>query len=86
MDAATITGSTFELRDAGSNLVPATVSYSAATRTATLDPDAALAYSTTYTATLNGGTGGVADLAGNELATRLHLDLHHLRAAAPASG
>ena len=68
MDEATIDGASFELRDAGSNLVAATVGYSAANRTASLDPDAALAYSTTYTATVKGGTGGVADLAGNELA------------------
>ena len=63
MQAATITDSTFELRDAGNNLVSATVSYSAATRTATLDPSAALAYSTTYQAAVKGGTGGVTDLA-----------------------
>lgn len=68
MDAATINGTTFELRDAGNNLVAATVSYTAATRTATLDPNTALAYATTYTATVKGGTGGVSDPAGNELA------------------
>ncbi len=47
----------FELRDASDALVPATVSYAAATRTATLDPSSPLANSTTYTATVKGGRG-----------------------------
>lgn len=66
MQASTITSSTFELRDAANNLVPAAVSY--AGNTATLTPSAALNQSTTYTATVKGGTGGVTDLAGNALA------------------
>jgi hypothetical protein len=69
MDAATINNATFELRDAANNVVPATVSYTAANRTATLNPDIALAYSAAYTAVLKGGPGSVADLAGNEIAT-----------------
>ena len=64
MDASTVNGANFELRDSSSGLVPATVSYTAANRTATLDPNAALANSTTYTATIKGGPGGVADAAG----------------------
>ena len=39
MNAATINGANFELRDPSNALVPATVAYSAATRTATLDPE-----------------------------------------------
>ena len=39
----------------------------AATNSAILDPAANLAYSTTYTATVKGGAGGVTDVAGNPL-------------------
>jgi hypothetical protein len=51
----------FTLRDAASNPVAATTAYNAATRTVTLTPNAALANSATYTATLSGAT----DPAGN---------------------
>ena len=50
-----------ELRGPGGTLVTGTTSYDAATRTAVLDPAAALAASTTYTATVT----GVRDTAGN---------------------
>ncbi len=71
MTAATINPTTFELRDPANVLVPATVTYDAVTRTATLNPTASLAYSTTYTATVRGGATGprVKDLAGNALAS-----------------
>jgi len=59
MDATSITTSTFTLRDPASNLVSATVTYSSSSKTATLQPSAALAPATTYTATVAGGTGGV---------------------------
>ncbi|KAA0271696.1 MAG: DUF4082 domain-containing protein [Acidobacteria bacterium] len=49
MDAGTIDEASFELRDAANAVVPAAVSYSPATRTATLDPGAELAHSTAYT-------------------------------------
>ena len=67
MDATTINGSNFELRDGSNVLVPAAVTYNSGTRTVTLDPTSLLANSSTYTAKIKGGTGGVADLAGNEL-------------------
>jgi len=69
MDAATIGASTFELRNAANALVAATVTYSAASNTATLTPGAALAGSATYTATVRGGAADprVKDLAGNAL-------------------
>jgi hypothetical protein len=67
MDPATITDTTFTLRDAGGQFVPASVSYNAATRTATLTPTDALVLETKYTATLAGGTAGVSDAAGNPL-------------------
>ncbi|EIC28174.1 DUF4082 domain-containing protein [Methylomicrobium album] len=66
MQASTIGTSTFELRNAGGNLVPAAVSY--AGNTATLTPNTALAAGVTYTATVKGGAAGVKDTAGNALA------------------
>jgi hypothetical protein len=54
----------FVLRDAGGNVVPSTVTYVDATRTATLDPTLDLNSLTTYTVTVS----GVKDLAGNVLA------------------
>jgi hypothetical protein len=56
MDPATINGNTFQLRDAGNALVSASVGYDAATRTARLVPSTALAGSSTYTASVKGGT------------------------------
>ena len=63
MAAGSITGTTVELRGPSNALVPATVTYNAGTRTAVLDPSSALEYSTTYTATVKGGAGGVTDVA-----------------------
>jgi len=70
MDPASITASTFELRDGAGNLVPATVSYNAGIQMASLTPSAALANGTQYTATVKGGTidPRVKDVAGNALA------------------
>ena len=69
MAAASFTTSTVTLRDAAAALVSATVSYDASTRTVTLKPSAALAYSTVYTATLKGGAAPrLTDVAGNALA------------------
>ena len=56
MDPATIGASTFELRNAAGTLVAATVTYSNATNTASLDPGSVLAYSTRYTVTVKGGS------------------------------
>ncbi|WP_247040888.1 S8 family serine peptidase [Arthrobacter rhizosphaerae] len=64
-----VSGSTFVLKTATGATVPATVTYSAATRTATLDPTASLAADQKYTATLIGGTTGIRDTAGTPLAT-----------------
>jgi len=68
MDPATVDGTTVELEDSLGTPIPATVSYDAGQRRATIEPSEALDYSTTYTATVRGGPGGVADLAGNHLA------------------
>jgi hypothetical protein len=70
VDPATVGTSTFELRTAANVLVASTVSYDAATRRATLTPNAALAASATYTATVRGGAADprIKDVAGNALA------------------
>ncbi|MDP9491802.1 MAG: Ig-like domain-containing protein, partial [Actinomycetota bacterium] len=68
MNAATITSSTFELRNSASALVPATVTFDGLTGVATLTPSAPLAFDSTYTATVKSGAAGVKDLAGNPLA------------------
>ena len=68
MDAATINGSTIELRNASNVLIAAAISYNAGTKTVTLTPSAALATSTVYTMTIKGGAAGVKDIAGNPLA------------------
>lgn len=70
MTAASINTNTFQLRDPSNNLVTATVTYDASTRTATLDPSSPLQHLTLYTATVNGGTSipRVEDAAGNDLA------------------
>ena len=68
MTASTITGTNFELRAAGSTLVPATVTYTSGTRTATLNPTAPLNVTAPYTVTVKGGSTGVKDSAGNAMA------------------
>jgi hypothetical protein len=69
IDPSSVTSSTFELRDSGNALVPATIGYSATTRSATLTPGSVLTFSATYTATLRGGSTGIKDVAGNALAS-----------------
>jgi hypothetical protein len=64
-----ISGSTFTLKDPGGAVIPAAVTYSATTRTATLNPASSLANDTKYSATLLGGAAAVRDAAGTPLAT-----------------
>ncbi|MDQ1060222.1 hypothetical protein QFZ23_004123 [Arthrobacter globiformis] len=64
-----ISGSSFVLRGPGGTVVPAAVTYSGTTGTATLNPAANLANDATYTATLTGGAAAVRDAAGTPLAT-----------------
>ena len=68
IDPATVNSTTFVLRDPSGNVVPAVVTYNVANRRAVLNPNAALAQGTRYTATIKGGADGVADVAGNRLA------------------
>jgi hypothetical protein len=56
MDAATVNANTILLRDAANNQVADTVSFNAATNTATLTPVSPLVAGTTYTVTVNGTT------------------------------
>jgi hypothetical protein len=69
MDPSTIDTSTIELRNPTNGLMPANVTWSAATFTATLSPTSALLNSTTYTLTVKGGATDprVKDVAGNAL-------------------
>jgi N,N-dimethylformamidase beta subunit-like, C-terminal/Bacterial Ig-like domain/Bacterial Ig domain len=68
MSAGSVNGASFQLRDPAGALVPVDVSYSAATRTATLTPRAALASGSVYTGTVRGGAAGVKDASGDPLA------------------
>ena len=68
MDPSTINAGTFELRDAGNNLVAATITYNSGDNSATLNPDSDLSYSTTYTARIRSGPTGVKDTNGIALA------------------
>ena len=68
LGSASVVASSMELRDAAQAIVPATVGYDVSTHTATLQPQAPLAFDTSYTATVRGGSTGVRDLAGNALA------------------
>jgi hypothetical protein len=71
VDPATVSGSTFELRDAAGALVSAVVTLNSTGRTATLNPTPTLATLSTYSVLVQGGASAprVTDLAGNALAT-----------------
>jgi hypothetical protein len=71
MDASTIIPATVKLLDGGQNAVPASLTYDAATRTATLTPTSPLAFAMNYTIFVMGGVAGVRDLAGNHMALNL---------------
>ncbi|MEQ1638863.1 MAG: N,N-dimethylformamidase beta subunit family domain-containing protein, partial [Methylococcales bacterium] len=73
VDASTINGSTFELRNSSNVLVPSTVSYNPGNLTTTLTPSSLLGSSATYTVTVKGGTTDprVKDLAGNALSSNV---------------
>jgi len=67
INPATLNGN-FTLAVAGGAAIPATVSYDTMTNRAILTPSAGLQPGTTYRATIDGGSGGVTDEAGNPLA------------------
>jgi hypothetical protein len=68
VDPATISSSTFELRNAANAVVPSTVTYNNGLHKAVLTPVSPLGYSSSYTVTIKGGASGVKDIAGNALA------------------
>ena len=68
IDPSSVSSTTFLLRDGTGALVPAGVSYAAATRTATLTPRSRLAPGVRYSAVVKGGAGGVRDTSANALA------------------
>ena len=63
---SSVTGTTFQLKDAGNNIIPAAISVSG--DQIILDPSSALAYSTVFTVNIKGGAYGVKDFAGNAIA------------------
>jgi N-acetylneuraminic acid mutarotase len=69
IDPATISSATFRLQDQSGTPLVGAVSYNPATKTATFDPEAAFTPGVSYTGLLKGGSGGIADFAGNTLAT-----------------
>ncbi len=64
---SSITSATVTLRDPEGNAVPAALSYEPEFRRVNLNPQEPLRYSSTYTAVVKGGPGGVSDRAGNPL-------------------
>ena len=69
MAAGSISATTVTLvRQGTTTPLSAVVTYDAASRVATLNPNANLEAGIVYTATVRGGTGGVTDVAGNALA------------------
>ncbi len=69
--AATVTSGNVFLTDASGNPVPGSVAYNDTTRSITFTPTNALPYNSTYTLRVVGGSGGIADKAGNVLARDL---------------
>ena len=67
MNASTVNSNSLQLQDSSSNVVTTTVTYDAASQTATLTPSAALNEGTTYTLTIQSGASGPVDMAGNTL-------------------
>jgi hypothetical protein len=65
INSSTVTGTSFQLKDAGNNVIAASVS--TASNQITLTPSAALSNSATYTVIIKGGVSGVKDMVGNAL-------------------
>ena len=84
MNPATISTSTFTLTGPNNASVPGSVTYTdTPSHTATFTPTSPLANSTTYTATIVGGTDGVKDTSGNAMAANYTWSF---TTAAPAAG
>lgn len=61
MDPSTITSDTVSVRDASNNLVAGTISYSTSTKVVSFTPTSPFTAGTTYTVTIEGGSGTVAE-------------------------
>ena len=83
MTASTVNSGTVLLMD-GSTAVPASVTYNATNRTATLTPSSALGNSKTYTIVVKSGASGVKDAAGNALAADASSSFTTSAVAAPS--
>lgn len=68
VDPGTVSGATIELRTEAGSIVPAAVTYDAASVTAVIDPTSPLAARTRHTVTVKSGVTGVRDLTGLPLA------------------
>jgi hypothetical protein len=68
VDPLTVNTGSVTLSDGAGNPVPASVTYDPASRKATLTPQQRLSYGKTYMAKVKSGNGGVADVAGNQIA------------------
>jgi hypothetical protein len=67
MNAASITSSTVQLLNSSNAVIPATVSYDAATKSAVINPTANLALGATYKVLVKGGASGVHSFDGGSL-------------------
>ena len=90
--ASSVTGATFQLKDASNNIIPAVVT--ATGDQIILDPVSLLPYSTGFNVLVKGGATGVKDLAGNPLpndhswsfSTSTDIDPPLITSVSPASG
>jgi PKD repeat protein len=69
LDPNTVNTNTVKLLDPSGNVVPAAVSYNPSNRTVILTPNSSLNANTTYTFTMLGGSSGVKDYAGHQMAS-----------------
>ena len=71
LNATTVNTTTFRLLDASNAAVPSSVTYNAATLTATSAPSSSLNFSSAYHAVISGGVNGIKDTSGNPMASDL---------------
>lgn len=69
LNPSTVNTNTFILQDSQGHNVAGAVAYDSTSNTAIIQPNAALSYTQSYTATVIGGSGGVKDTQGNPLSS-----------------
>jgi hypothetical protein len=67
VNSTTVNGTTFQLKDADNNIIPASVNVNGASDQISLTPSVTLTPSSPYTVTIISGASGIKDLAGNSL-------------------